>query len=407
MREAGREPSTMNFMRRWPYTFAIALSLVVGVTAIASSLILDLPLKDPEGFLGPAYVRLPVMGLAFFAAGIVPIAIMRHGMRNIPAGVVRIVREEWTLRRVVYIATGLIAFYACYVSYRNLKSYLPVIREGVLFDAQMLRLDHWLLFGHNPAEVLHNLLGTDVAAQVLAFVYVSYLPLIPLSLAAFLVLNRNLTIGAWYATALGLNWVLGTISYYILPTLGPAFAQQQSFTDLPDTGVSDLQQSLFRARVDVLADPWASEKIHGIAGFASLHVSVVFTACLFFMRTGQKAFLQYLAWIFLVLTMLATIYFGWHYLLDDIGGLFIGWLSVSIGAWATGNRGRRRRRRSRPLDDASPMAASATSQPLAPEDAPPTDRSATAAAAPAPDERSESVSVADANCTGPSVTSSS
>ena len=36
------------------------------------------------------------------------------------------------------------------------------------------------------------------------------------------------------------------------------------------------------------------------------------------------------------------------YLADDIAGAFIGWIAVSLGAWATGNRGRRRRRH---LDD--------------------------------------------------------
>ena len=330
---------------RWPYTFALVLSLSVGVTAIISSAVLDLPIKDPDGFLGPSYVRLPLIVLLFFAVGIVPTALKRNGLRGFGRGVVKIVDEEWTLKRLIYISCGLGSFYACYVSYRNLKSYLPVVREDILFDNRLLQLDHYLMFGNNPAELLHNLLGTSIAAQVLAFAYVSYLMLIPLSLGAFLVWGRDLSLGAWYATALSLNWVLGAASYYLVPTLGPAFAQPQTFWELPDTGVAALQQSLFRARVDVLADPWASEKIHGIAGFASLHVSVVFTACLFFERVGLRAAIRWATWIFLVLTVTATIYFGWHYLLDDIAGALIGWMSVSIGAWVTGNRGRRRRHR--------------------------------------------------------------
>lgn len=338
-------------MRRWPYTFAVCLAVAVTGTAIGFSLYLGLPMKDPEGFLGPAYVRLPLLGLLFFAAGIIPAAIKRSGIRNIVTGVREIVRDEWSLKRVGYIATGLITFYACYVSYRNLKSYLPVVREGVLFDKDLLDLDHFLMFGHNPADLLHQLLGTGIAAEILAAAYVSYLPLVPITLGAFLVLNRDFSIGAWYATALGLNWVLGVISYYSLPTLGPAFAQPQTFWELRDTSVTELQQSLFRARVDVLTDPWESEKIHGVAGFASLHVSVVVTACLFMERTGQKAVLRAIVWSFLVLTVTATIYFGWHYLADDIAGAFIGWLSVSIGAWASGNQGRRRRRRRKDLPE--------------------------------------------------------
>lgn len=332
-------------MRRWPYTFAVLLSVSVGATAIAASKILGLPIRDPDGFLGPSYVRLPLIVLLFFSVSIIPTALKRNGWRGFRHGVVKIINEEWTWKRLFYISVGLGSFYICYVSYRNLKSFLPTVREGVLYDNRMLQLDHFLMFGHNPADLLHNLLGTGAAAYILAFCYVSYLMLIPLSLGAFLVWGRDLSLGAWYATALSLNWVLGAASYFLVPTLGPAFAQPQTFWELPETGVTALQQSLFRARVDVLADPWASEKIHGVAGFASLHVSVVVTACLFFERAGLKAAIRWATWAFLALTVTATIYFGWHYLADDIAGAFIGWLSVSIGAWASGNRGRRRRHR--------------------------------------------------------------
>ena len=336
-------------MRRWPYTFAVSLSVVVTAVAIYSSVTLGLPLKDPEGFLGPAYVRLPLLGLMFFAAGIIPAAIKRSGVRRLPSGVVEIVRDEWSLKRVAYIATGLITFYACYVSYRNLKSYLPVYRD-TLYDKKLLDLDHWLAFGQNPAELLHNLLGTSISAEILSVAYVAYLPLVPVTLGAFLVLNRDLSIGAWYATALGLNWVLGVVSYYLVPTLGPAFAQSSMFWDLDSTAVTDLQNSLFRNGAAFRADP-GGDAIYGIAGFASLHVSVTFTAALFMERTGQKLVTRVLVWAFFVLTVLATIYFGWHYIADDVAGVLIGWAAVSIGAWASGNRGRRRRRGLRAVPD--------------------------------------------------------
>lgn len=349
-------------MLRWPYTFAVAVSVAITATAIGSALYLDLPLKDPEGFLGPAYVRLPLLALMFFAAGIVPAAIKRTGIKRLPAGIREAVREEWSLKRVGYIATGLITFYACYVSYRNLKSYLPVFRDNVLYDHLLVDMDYWMAFGQNPAVLMHRWMGTDVMAEILSFAYIAYLPLIPITLGAFLVLNRDLSIGAWYATALSLNWVLGTISYYALPTVGPAFWQPQLFTDLSTTDVTALQRSLFRNRVDVLADPWASERIHGVAGFASLHTSVTFAAALFMSRTGQRLVIRIAAWVFFLLTITATIYFGWHYIADVIGGVVIGWMSVSLGAWASGNRGRRRRR-GLPRPDSDPDEPTADAQP--------------------------------------------
>lgn len=327
-------------MQRWPYTFAVLLSAAVGTTAIVASQILDLPIQEPDSYLGPWYVTFPIIVALFFAAGIIPSAVKRGGWSDISRSVRATIRDEWSGRRLLYVVAGLGSFYTCYISYRNLKSFLPIIRENVLNDTLMLRLDHFLMFGNNPAEILHDILGTGIAAHVLSAFYISYLALVPITLGAFLVWSKDLTIGAWYATALSLNWVLGVVSYYLLPTLGPAFAQPQSFLALPETGVSVLQNSLARARFDVLADPWASERIHGIAGFASLHVSVVVTAGIFFHRIGMRAIVRYTAWAFLVITVLATIYFGWHYIADDVAGALIGWLAVTIAAWATGNQGR-------------------------------------------------------------------
>ena len=330
-------------MRRWPYTFLVILSAIIGIIAVVLSQRLGVPLRDPEGFLGPAYVRLPLLAFMFFAIGIVPQSIRREGIRKTVPSMRAILREEWNGVRVLNIMTGLVGFYICYVSYRNIKSYLPLIREDVLFDHDMLQLDHFLMFGHNPGPILHQWLGTGITAEVLASAYVSYLPLIPITLGLVLTWSRNGSLGAWYATALSLNWVLGAASYYILPTLGPAFFQPSMFAQLPDSSVSSLQYSLFKNGVTFKEDP-SGDSIYGIAGFASLHVSVVVTACVFFARTGQRLAIRIAGYMFLVMTVTATIYFGWHYLADDFAGAFIGWLSVSLGAWATGNRGRRRRR---------------------------------------------------------------
>jgi membrane-associated phospholipid phosphatase len=43
-------------------------------------------------------------------------------------------------------------------------------------------------------------------------------------------------------------------------------------------------------------------------------------------------------WIFLLLTVLATIYFGWHYVVDDIAGFAIGAIAVWVSARLTGWR---------------------------------------------------------------------
>lgn len=328
-------------IRRWPYSFALLLSIAVAGVALASSIYLGRPLKDPDGFLGPAYVRMPLLALLFFGTGVVLDAVRTSGWKQLAHGMREAVRNEWNLRRVGCITAGMMSFYICYLSYRNLKSDLPIYREGVLYDRQLVQFDLWFGGGIDPAIILHELFGTGIMANVFSVIYLAYLPLIPISLGAILVLNRNLAIGAWYATILCLNWVLGTVSYYLLPALGPVFTRPEFYGALPETGVSELQQNLISTRFDFLADPTGGT-IQGVAAFASLHVSVTFAAALFMMRTNQSLLIRTATWAFFGATVLATLYFGWHYIVDDIAGMGIGWASVAVGAWVTGNRRRRR-----------------------------------------------------------------
>nr|WP_246310379.1 phosphatase PAP2 family protein [Nesterenkonia sandarakina] len=335
--EHPRSARWLSWLKSWPYTLGVSVSLVIGAISVIASVSVDVALRDPDGFLGPAWVRLPLLGLLLFAVGLVPAAVRRSGWKNIGPGVVDVLRYEWSLRRLLYIATGLATFYVCYVGYRNLKNVLPVHRDGVLFDQELLELDKWMFGGVDPAIVLHDMFGVDFTAQVLSFVYMAYLPLIPITLGIFLVLNRNLAVGAWYATTLSLNWVIGTASYYLYPALGPIYARPDLYASLPDTTVAGLQDALLNNRLQFLSNPESSEVIHGVAAFASLHTSITFAAAYFMQRTGQHLGVRIFAWTFFGLTVLATLYFGWHYIVDDIVGVIIGYLAVAIAAAATGH----------------------------------------------------------------------
>ncbi|MEX2291363.1 MAG: phosphatase PAP2 family protein [Mycobacteriales bacterium] len=317
------------------YGLAVALAVGSSLLAITVASVLDLPIRDPDGIAGPAWVRLPLIVFAFFVADVLPRALLRAGgLFGVRRALNDVVRERWDRRRSLLVAIGLGSFYATYVSYRNLKGALPFARDR-LHDAALLDLDRAMLFGADPSTVLHTLLGTGWAAYVLSVVYLLFLAFVPVSLGAALVWARNIRVGALWVTALCLNWLLGAASYYLLPSLGPVFVRPALFADLPETGVSALQSSLLEARLEVLTDPIGATAIQGVAGFASLHVSIVFTGVLVAHRLGMHRVIRWAMWVFLVLTTLSTVYFGWHYLVDDIAGLGIGALSVWLAAKVT------------------------------------------------------------------------
>ena len=327
-------------MKRRPYGLLVGVAVTMGVVAVVASQLLDERLLDPDGFLGPAWVRLPAMVLGAFLIDILPRSLWhsRRRLRDVGREARRLTREHWTRDRIALVVIGLTSFYITYVSYRNLKNYLTDI-YSTMRDPLLHKLDLWLFFGHEPATVLHTIFGETWAAQFFAFIYLLYLPLAPLSLVVWLVWSRNLSYGYWYATANCLNWALGTISYYLIPTMGPAFWYPWLYTGLEVTGVSSLQDSLWNSRQDVRfpLNPF-SGSIQSVAGFASLHTALTLIIAMVAHHTVRHALIRWAAWAFFVLTVISTLYFGWHYVADDIGGVVIALLAVWLGGIATGQR---------------------------------------------------------------------
>src|SRR5688500_9236673 len=122
-------------------------------------------LRDPDGVVG-ARLRLvfPLVAI-LWALDVVPRAVRdaRRTQRPLRARVVAVARERWSLRRVAIVLGTIVAFYVTYLCYRNIKSYVPLARPEIV-DAQLLDFELSVL-GEHPASVLHDLLGTGIAAH--------------------------------------------------------------------------------------------------------------------------------------------------------------------------------------------------------------------------------------------------
>jgi membrane-associated phospholipid phosphatase len=239
--------------------------------------------------------------------------------------------ERWWGRRALIALVGFMAFNVCYLSYRNLKSFLPLTNYKT-YDQELAKLDQWMMFGKVPGPFLHDLLGTTVSAHILSVIYLAYIPAVAISVAAALTFSTRLRDGYVYVAAMNWCWILGTASYYLIPTLGPFGGAPWDYDELSTTGVTRVQDALVTQRHALYSDPIGNEVVQSIAGFASLHVAVVAMAMLVAWHFRLKV-LTIVLFAALVPTVIATIYFGWHYWLDDIAGLLIAWLSVRWSLW--------------------------------------------------------------------------
>ena len=137
------------------YALLVGIAVVMGTWAVVAAISLDKRLVDPEGFLGPSWLRLPLLVGAAFALDLVPRTLWQSRFKpvDMPGVFMTRVRTHWTRERWTLVILGLVCFYVTYVSYRNLKSFLPfVMGEDHKYDRTLHLVDRLLLFGHEPGR---------------------------------------------------------------------------------------------------------------------------------------------------------------------------------------------------------------------------------------------------------------
>jgi hypothetical protein len=324
-------------MYRRAYTALVVTSVAIAAWAFITAQVLGKSLVDPESsFLGPSWLRLPILCLGALALDLVPRGLWLG--RGRPRASWEVARERfrthWTRERALLVMLGIVGFYVIYVCYRNLKSFLPLVSDR-MYDRELHLLDRALFFGNEPGPLLHDLLGTTVLAHLLSSFYLLFIPMVAILVTVWLVWSRNLSYGWWFVTAQGLAWTLGTISYYALPTLGPGLEYYWLYDELAKTGTTDLMNSLVNARQNFR---FGDGETQTVAGFASLHTGISLLWALMVQFTVQSRWLKVTFWVNFGLTVLATLYFGWHYVADDIAGVAIAFVSFYAAGLCTGQK---------------------------------------------------------------------
>ena len=268
----------------------LALVVVFALVTLARSRLIDIPFRDPHGKLFRA--KLPNTAEMLLAFVIVDILV--RWVRNMSSGATlwHTIRNRWTPHRIVLIALGLVAYFVVYLCYRNLKSWDVLLAPK---DAMLLRWDRWLLFGHSPAVLLHDLLGQDVAAHVLTAIYETFSWVVVLRAGGRAGVHAHRPSAYVFVTAAMWAWIIGVGSYYLIPSLGPFDAAPQEFSGLTRTSIQSTQATYLQQRAHLLAHPHASDAFAQISAFASLHCALTCLIWLMARYYGLRR-LSWLAW---------------------------------------------------------------------------------------------------------------
>src|SRR5215212_3536544 len=289
-------PEKLAGVREWAWMLRVlALVTVFGAVAIARSRQVDIPFRDPHGKLFSD--KIVSTAEALVVAVLVDIVVRGYVGRRQGRSLRRTVMERWTPYRIVMVPAALLAYQVVYLSYRNLKSW-DVLRPPQ--DDMLLRSDKWLFLGHSPAELLHDLLGQDLAARLLSVLYESFSTLVTLALVAALAFAP--TVRSAYVFVVSAMWA----------------------------SIQETQETYVAQRAHLLAHPQAHDAFAQISAFASLHCAL---ACLIFLMARYYG-LRRLSWAaacYLLATLVATVYLGWHFAVDDVAGIAIAWVAVQLG----------------------------------------------------------------------------
>ena len=335
-------PATADSRPEWVSLAGVwAVVAVFAVITLVRSAQVGIGLRDPHGEI---FVSRISLSAGIFVA-LVALDTARRARRARPHGwswhaAAGVLRARWTPRRLALTWSGLLAYHLTYFCYHNLKSW------DVLNVPQDRMLDGWdraLFFGHSPAVLLHDLLGQGASAWVLMFFYESFSTIVCVSFVAALVFPDRFRDGIVFIASAIWVWIFGVGSYYLIPSLGPFHVAPQDYAGLPHMMIQDTQARYMGQRAFLLAHPQDPHAFAQISAFASLHVGVT-TVITLMARYYRQRLLHRALCVFLAITIVATVYLGWHYAVDDVAGLFIGWLAVRLGVLMVAPRGGARSR---------------------------------------------------------------
>jgi len=245
-----------------------------------------------------------------------------------------------TIRRTFSLIT-------CLFFFSNLKSNFLFLNPTI-HDSFLWNLDRIIHFGFQPnveaIKILENNPFVQFLIDKLYFFYFDYLIL---TILFFLLELKNKSTTDFFISCYCLFWVLGGLSYMILPADGPCYsilikttlAKQKAknniypypikvsypknypilFEESHFPRAKSIQKDLWNSRINVIENKEPSPFGHGIAAVPSLHVAGVMLSTIFLLANTK--IIGLISAVYLLITFFSSIALQWHFAIDGYLGI--------------------------------------------------------------------------------------
>lgn len=306
--------------------------LYMWLLSLALFSILGVSLRQPLRFYSEqVFTALIGYPFALFVCAIVVFAAngvrsRMRGERPDEAAAWRTFREAYfNLHSIVRDLRLMNAVMLMFVAFAQLKHVIFLINP-VIWDAPLHSLESWIFGGVSPTVLLQRLIPGSYASYVSHgyTAYYSYLTI----LLFIVILDRRRNLAHEFCTTFCLMWLIGILMVYAAPTWGPCFFAPEVVSGLSASGVRDMQQELWKMKLFLDAHPRSDHGLYLISGQPSLHMAVAVMGSIYLRMIHPL--LSAVSWLFVLVTLIATVYFGWHYLSDHVTALLLVAVSIAM-----------------------------------------------------------------------------
>ena len=221
-------------------------------------------------------------------------------------------------------ARMVIGFALIIFTYGWIKLVVP-IKHPVLLDQVLWDLDQTIFFGVAPSVFFLNLFGGDAVLRAVDWSYANIFFASTLIANAYFFSEPSRRIRVAFANGYSVLWLTGAWLYMLIPSIGPAYRFHDVWMPHGDNlRITQTIQAMLMRNYRNVTGGGPVSIVFGIAAFPSLHVAFQMFACLWMRRLWRWG--EVLFAFFVVVIFLGSMITGWHYFVDGLAGLILGYV---------------------------------------------------------------------------------